>query len=174
MDTPDDAKDVGRLRMTMARTPTIKRLDTMRDNPQDFEVEVPHPSQEDRTLSMQPDPAYLDYMLQPREVFARAYAQYIANRSDDDTLKAELRDRQEKDANENSYPQTWTDEEFAPIADDFDRMFEDLGWAGSQDAEVSAAQREEITDLLEAGWKDEQLGRRYGVSVGYIHSLGGG
>jgi transposase len=64
------------------------------------------------------------YLLNPKELWARAYAQYIAVRSGDARLLKDLKlvrnsilpDRQ------------WTDEEFEPIAQEIDKAFEKLNW----------------------------------------------
>lgn len=53
------------------------------------------------------------------EAFARAYAQYIAVRSGDKTMQAQIKSRQ---------ADHWENRDFEPIARAFDSMFEELGW----------------------------------------------
>lgn len=53
------------------------------------------------------------------EAFARAYAQYIALRSDNKVMQAQVRSR---------LADHWEDEDFEPIARAFDSMFQELGW----------------------------------------------
>lgn len=60
------------------------------------------------------DPGYRDYLLDPAELWARSYTQWIAVRSGNDKMLrrlAELADTH------------WTADEFAPIAREFDRLF---------------------------------------------------
>lgn len=57
------------------------------------------------------------YILSPKEVFARAYSQYVVSRSSNKVLKRELKDRQ---AIEGSL---WEDNDFEPIGKEFDRIF---------------------------------------------------
>jgi hypothetical protein len=95
---------------------------------------------------------HIGYLLQKDETFARGYAQYIAVRSGDTSGLAELKMMQkacevvhtgkvpagtrmnsqalglEPDPGTWSYPVVWTDEDFTPIADAFDRLFEAKGW----------------------------------------------
>lgn len=105
------------------------------------------------------DPRHLRmvrYLNQRDESFARAYAQYVATRSQDPAALKELRNLQragESFANRTvapgaSYgykgfsdqaagqtpagawqlPWAWQDDEFAPVAEAFDRLFEAMGW----------------------------------------------
>jgi hypothetical protein len=114
---------------------------------------------------MQPDPVYghqgdgdtpmgvhrghVGYLLKSKEVWARAYAQYIAVRSGDAGALKELRQMQaaasygpvKPDAKFNTktggkdpdpgswdYPTVWQDDEFKPIADAIDKILEEKGW----------------------------------------------
>jgi hypothetical protein len=63
------------------------------------------------------------YLLQPEEVWARAYAQFIAERSGNATLAAEL-----KKAIEHTSYRQWSTEDFAPIAGEIESVFRDMGW----------------------------------------------
>jgi hypothetical protein len=66
------------------------------------------------------------YMLEPEELFARSYAQYIASRSGDPVTLSELHAGQEV-----VYPEQWSDADFESIAAEFDELLERLGWSGS-------------------------------------------
>lgn len=68
----------------------------------------------------------LDYHLRPREQLARAYAQYIADKSGDKKLRDQL-DRQRRPGTYMNNRQ-WTDEDFAPIRSAFDDLFREEGW----------------------------------------------
>lgn len=81
-------------------------------------------------VSVPPDHAYLDYLDRPREKFARAYSQWIADRSSYPALKKELADQQKviSDRGKNGYPYFWPSDDFEPIAKQFDTLFSDVGW----------------------------------------------
>lgn len=73
-----------------------------------------------------PDPAFVDYLLDPSELFARAFSQWLlmrAGRLDLDPLPEALTLRR--------YPASWTAEDFAPVAAELDRLFGGLGWLRS-------------------------------------------
>lgn len=92
---------------------------------------------------------HLSYLLSADETWARAYAQYIAVRSGDVQMLAELRVMQQAatvgkvaaerkfnrqlmgvtpDPNSWDYPKVWQDDEFEPIAKAMDKVFEAQGW----------------------------------------------
>jgi len=66
---------------------------------------------------------FLLYLLRPDEIWARAYAQFIAERSNSPLLLKGLRRAQA----ENSDRQ-WDTEDFAPVAQAIENMFAKLGW----------------------------------------------
>lgn len=70
------------------------------------------------------DKKWLKYAVSREELWARAYSQYIADRSGNPELLAELRVSQKPSL----YRDQWTDEDFKTIADAFDKLFSDLGW----------------------------------------------
>jgi hypothetical protein len=63
---------------------------------------------------------------QPTEFFARSYAQYIATRSGDAWMNNEL-DSQLEARRQGFAPTQWERDDFEPIADAFDDLFESLG-----------------------------------------------
>lgn len=65
------------------------------------------------------------YLLMPPEMFARAYNQYIGLRASPQIAR-ETRQFQEG-WGRHGYQAQWTDEDFAPIAREFDRLFERRG-----------------------------------------------
>lgn len=69
------------------------------------------------------NPKVFTYMLSHREVWARSYAQYIAVKSKDPKLLADLRRRQ-------AYPPggQWSDKEFKPIMRSIDALLKNEGW----------------------------------------------
>lgn len=69
---------------------------------------------------------YIDYLLKPEEMFARAYAQYIATRSGNPAMLQQLAEM--RDNPYNPYKTQWTDEDFAPIAAELDKWFKLKGW----------------------------------------------
>lgn len=98
-------------------------------------------------------PSHLEYLLRTREVFARAYAQYITVTSNHPAAMKELRAMQlgsakgigpvsrmtkynsksviygqKPDADSWEYPWQWSDEDFKPIAAAFDNLMQVMGW----------------------------------------------
>jgi hypothetical protein len=67
-----------------------------------------------------------------REFFARSYAQYIAYKTQDEALLAEIRRKLRMAVDvageTREIPWQWEDDDFRPIAEAFDRLFERLGW----------------------------------------------
>lgn len=75
--------------------------------------------------------SYLDYALQAKEIFARGYAQYIAVRSGDAEMMAELRREQASDKQEYALTNIqlqWDDDDFEPVAKAMDAVLEAIGW----------------------------------------------
>lgn len=64
-----------------------------------------------------------NYLLSDKEIWARAYSQYITERSHSEPLKTQLKARLAKAEFEQ-----WTPEDFAPIAQAIDKLFTKLGW----------------------------------------------
>ena len=71
------------------------------------------------------NPSYQSYYLRDREIFARAYAQYIATKSGDALLIKQLKESQ--NATSAKYLQ-WPDSEFRDILKAMDDLMEDNGW----------------------------------------------
>jgi len=67
-----------------------------------------------------------------REFFARSYAQYIAYKTQDEALLAEIRRKLRMAVDvageTREIPWQWEEDDFRPIAEAFDRLFERLGW----------------------------------------------
>ena len=72
------------------------------------------------------DQRYTSYLLNPKELWARSYAQYIAKKSGNATMLAQL------DSVRNSDPfygsRQWQDADFEAIASAIDALFKDKGW----------------------------------------------
>lgn len=66
------------------------------------------------------------YLLMQPEIFARAYEQYIATRSGSPHIKESVRNMRES-WGRHGYAAQWDDQDFAPIAREFDRVFERRG-----------------------------------------------
>ncbi len=71
---------------------------------------------------------YLSYLLQPREVFARAYAQYIAISSREERLLLELGRIRASLLNRQVYHVQWTDDDFEPIASAVGQLLRRMRW----------------------------------------------
>jgi hypothetical protein len=64
------------------------------------------------------------YLLRTEELFARSYVEWVTVRSDDDSLHEELG----LSISTLKYPEYWGFDDFGPIADQLDLVFEELGW----------------------------------------------
>lgn len=67
-----------------------------------------------------------EYLLSNHELWARAYAQYIATRSNDATLLEEI-DRVRAEPDYDQYRQ-WSGEDFSDVADAIDSALQKIGW----------------------------------------------
>jgi hypothetical protein len=72
------------------------------------------------------DTKYVGYLLQHNELWARSYAQYIAVKSGDKSLAAELKAIMDPAMAYNQ--RQWSDADFEPILKAIDAMFTKLGW----------------------------------------------
>lgn len=77
------------------------------------------------------DRPHVLYLLSHREIFARAYSQWISARSGNPALKAQLDMRRGKTASDPHdvlYTVHWLDEDFAPIKVALDELFRGMKW----------------------------------------------
>jgi len=72
---------------------------------------------------------YAEYALTEREVFARSYAQYIATKTQDPGIMAELNIQRDPLGNP-YYVTQWADDDFEPISLAFDDLFRAIGAIG--------------------------------------------
>lgn len=77
-----------------------------------------------KVMQLPADYKYLTYVLRAEELWARAYAQYVAVRSRDPVLLAELA----ADQAGRAYPVQWSDADFEPIAAAIDQILAFVGW----------------------------------------------
>jgi hypothetical protein len=80
-------------------------------------------STEDQVLAVR----YPEYLVEPEELWARAYLQDIVVHSTDDGLVEEWRRYRSEDA-DSDLPEQWDDIDFEPIARSMDRVFAREGW----------------------------------------------
>lgn len=73
------------------------------------------------------DRVYVDYLLEPRELFARSYTQYVVTNSQNRVLQGQL-DSQRQEPLANLYPIYWEDEDFVPVAEAVDSILQQRGW----------------------------------------------
>ncbi|MHB8647435.1 MAG: hypothetical protein ACYDAR_16755 [Thermomicrobiales bacterium] len=67
-------------------------------------------------------------LLLPEEQFARAYAQYIAMCSQEPVVQAQLHRKRANHLTQGIYYEQWDDDDFAPIAREFDALLREKGW----------------------------------------------
>lgn len=70
---------------------------------------------------------HLNYLLYPKEIWARSYAQYIAKRSGNKSMLAGLKEM----VDYKGIPYQWVDEDFSEIEKAIDRLFLDIGWTAT-------------------------------------------
>jgi len=79
---------------------------------------------ENMTTEQRIDPKYVAYQLRYDELWARSYAQYIASRSGDESMIAEI-----SQVRASAYsPNQWADDDFVPIAKAIDEIMKAAGW----------------------------------------------
>jgi hypothetical protein len=113
MSIPAAGGELAELMQTIDDSKVVTELRSLRDDP--------------RT-----NPATVDYLLAPTEMFARAFSQYVATKLDDrEVLLREVATHAgHKETNGTTYMH-WTTREFRPIEAAFDKLFAELGWLPS-------------------------------------------
>ena len=81
----------------------------------------------DRHEQRRKDAQKLRYLLDPVEIFARAYSQYISWRSGDDALLSDI-DRWMRMQAPGDQLRQWPYEDFLPLIWRFDTLFQSQGW----------------------------------------------
>ncbi|RYZ81715.1 MAG: hypothetical protein EOP06_23005 [Proteobacteria bacterium] len=84
----------------------------------------PSPSDASRNVRVEKD--LIEYWLQDKELWARAYAQYIASKSEHPHFKDQLQKLQSR--TDYTMHSQWSDEDFVPIARAINGIFEKKGW----------------------------------------------
>jgi hypothetical protein len=74
------------------------------------------------------DREFSEYHLRWEEIWARAYSQYIVERSGDDAMKKELAIRRDPKKQFGYDCNQWSTKDFAPIAAEIDRILKKQGW----------------------------------------------
>lgn len=70
----------------------------------------------------------MQYALKTEEAWARAYAQYIATKSGNAAMLAELNAARNRIVDGRYFATQWADEDFEPIMDAIDELFQSQGW----------------------------------------------
>lgn len=99
---------------------TLQGLRPRKDNPV---LKLTHVMDDGRVIDLRVDHDYVRYLLDPREVFARSYAQWIATETGDASMLKEILE----DGTFGPYPGQWSEEDFAPIAKAFRKVFKAAG-----------------------------------------------
>ena len=91
----------------------------------------------DRTSEMLPDgtvveyevdQVYLHYLLEPRELWARCYAQFIAVQSGDPDLSLQLNSLRDRPVRTFYYGEQWDEDDFRPIQSSIEVAFRSFKW----------------------------------------------
>ncbi|MFT5548581.1 MAG: hypothetical protein ACI9CO_000496 [Candidatus Azotimanducaceae bacterium] len=72
--------------------------------------------------------AHLKYLIEPEEVWARSYAQYIAVKSGSNKTLGQLDRLRHVDAKRINIPRQWPDADFEAISASIDELFIKIGW----------------------------------------------
>lgn len=115
--------DLQEWRSALANSKAYQRLIDMQSR--DF-VRVWNP-RTNELVDRRVDKEYLSYLASPHEAFARSYAQYIAQKSGNNTLLSQLAPLQVDPAN-SAYPAQWESEDFAEISLALDNLFKKKKW----------------------------------------------
>jgi hypothetical protein len=70
----------------------------------------------------------VDYFVSNHEVWARAYSQYIAVKSGNKKMLANLRERQGQPVPGQAYPAQWDDDDFVPVGEEVEKLLIKVGW----------------------------------------------
>ena len=74
------------------------------------------------------DQKFVKYLTSRREIWARAYNQWLATRSQNADLLAGVKDARRLGAADPYLGSQWADDDFEPIAQEIDAIFKKLGW----------------------------------------------
>ena len=74
---------------------------------------------------------YIEYLLDPIELFARGYAQYIPTKISDKKLLDQVKGIIQNGLSESTRLSQWNTQSFEPIQKTFDSIFEEMGWLES-------------------------------------------
>ena len=108
----------------MDNSKAIRTLNDTRRGPKTVNVK-----KDGKTLEYKTDQKYTGYLLQKREMFARAYAQYITTKSGDKRMLKELDTLRTADKKAKiSYPRQWDNNDFKAISKSFDSLFAEMEW----------------------------------------------
>lgn len=158
---PDDPSPADRVLMTISKSKGFQKMKEVHRwhqdnagivNAEGQQIDTSDPNRTRRGLEVEISDDYTSYYMRPTELFARSYAQYIAHRSDSEYLKSgldsvrgrevigrEMVNRQVigsvKGGAWDTMPSSstqWDDDDFEPIAQEFDRMFVELGLATAE------------------------------------------
>lgn len=102
----------------------LETINDMGRNPATYRREVV--LADGRKAVFRVDPMMLAYLRKPYELFARAYAQWIAVESGDEVLLAELDWMRSADG-DGFYPRQWDDEDFEPVRSALRKLFRRAG-----------------------------------------------
>lgn len=115
---PKAVADLAAVRAVLNNTAAVQRLDALLAGTEKLTAMY-----NGTQITSGADPAYTAYLRRENEIWARAYAQYIAVKSQNATMLEELRKEQAY-----YYPTAWEDDDFTPVVTVIDQLFTTLGW----------------------------------------------
>lgn len=116
---PESMAQVKKLNSAFLESAAVKRLGALVTGKETIKID----NGSGKIIEYPADWKYVLYLKDSKEVWARAYSQYITIRSGDSAMLEELRKEQAY-----YYPTAWADDDFEPIANAIDDLFKALGW----------------------------------------------
>lgn len=116
----------------LAQTDTFKRLEELKGS---LGKKVEYVKADGTVVEVYPDLSFARYLLDPRELWARSYAQFVSKEAGDPDLWEEMaqqiRGRVRADENPRAgiFPTQWPEDDFAPVAEAMRKIFRDQGLA---------------------------------------------
>jgi hypothetical protein len=103
----------------VTQSPSYRTLVDMRDHPMAYAQPA------GQGIMLIPERNLVQYFLEPDELWARSYEQYVTTRANRPVLTNSLTQRQTAPMYAAAY---WSDADFVPIANEIETLFQTLGW----------------------------------------------
>lgn len=117
-----DVEGIEEWRQATKGSKAIQKLEDMFNNPDNYAVEI---EMWGSKFTQTPSIYHTRYLLDEREIWARSYAQYIAEESANETMLEQMA----KEREDTMYGvRQWDPEDFKPIRTAINKLFKGIGW----------------------------------------------